>query len=274
MHFKFQLIRKKRGDAGQGVFQVLLILIQDHEIIRVSDVVMGFKLPFHELVELIHVHIDEKLARKVAKRKADAASVICSKTADDLIEQPERIPIGNLVPKNLHQNFMIDIGEELSDIAFEHPRSARVIAGDLPRERTKAIHGAVRSFVLPAGVGIVDEQAIEERIELPIDCVMHQTIFYGRLVNIPWLGIVDAESVVRAMPVRLVFQLLVKGNDAICKMHGILDDILTVSLSAQKFFPCREQVFYRDDILVQMKQSPSSLSRKARRSSIASKRDI
>ncbi|OGJ67319.1 hypothetical protein A3B61_01265 [Candidatus Peribacteria bacterium RIFCSPLOWO2_01_FULL_53_10] len=63
-------------------------------------------------------------------------------------------------------------------------------------------------------------------------------------------------------------------------MQGKCHDINSVSLSVQKFLPSREQILYGNDMLVRMKLPPSalslslSLSRKALRLSIESKRDI
>lgn len=219
MERKLQLRLQKFVDVRKQIFHMRTVRMKDHEIISISDVVSHFKLPFHKLIELVHVHVHEQLTCEITERQPYVACAIYTEAVDNLLKEPERIFIVDSATENIHQNLVIDIGKKLPNVALEHPRRARVIPGGRTRELPKAIHCFVRPFPFAAGIGVVNEQAIKKRIELPVESVVHQTILHGCFMNMAWFGIVDAEGVVRAMPIRLLLQLLVKGNDAICEMH-------------------------------------------------------
>lgn len=65
----------------------------------------------------------------------------------------------------------------------------------------------------------MNEETFKERIELSVDRVMHQTIPYRCLMDVPWFGIVDAEGVVRSMSIRFLLQFIVKADNAVGQMH-------------------------------------------------------
>jgi len=170
---------------------------------------------------------------------------------------------------------MIDIGEELPYITLEHPHGSRIIAGNFARKLPEPMHRPVCSLVFATRVRIVDELAVEERVQRSVERVMHQPIPHGCLVDVAWFGIVDSKCMVWPMPVGFLSQLPMERHNVVHKMQRKRGDILSISLSAQEFLPCREQILYRDDMLVCMKQPPPrALSLKARRLSIESKRDI
>ena len=56
---------------------------------------------------------------------------------------------------------MIDIGEKLSDIAFQHPAGSRVIFGNFIAVLLETAYGLVCSFSVPAGIRIADELPIK-----------------------------------------------------------------------------------------------------------------
>ena len=49
-------------------FQLLLVVRENHKVISVADIVFGFDLMLHKLVELVHIDVDQQLARKIAER--------------------------------------------------------------------------------------------------------------------------------------------------------------------------------------------------------------
>lgn len=251
---------QKSINLKKNMFQVCSIGMQKHEIIRVANVAPNFNFSFHELIEFVHIHIDEELTCEVPERQPYVACAIHTEAADNLSKKPERGLIRDPPAENIHQNLMINVGEEFPNVALEHPCRACVIPGDLTRELLEAIHCLVRTFAFATRIGVVDEQAFVERADAPIDSMMHQTILHGCFMNVARFGIINAEGMVRAMSVRLLLQLLVKGNDAVREMHRIVDDVLAISLSAQKFFPCGEQIRYRNDMLVTMRQTTRTLS--------------
>jgi hypothetical protein len=111
---------------------------------------------------------------------------------------------------------VINVGKELANVALKHPCRSRVVSGGSTSELLKTIHCFVRSFVFAAGIGIVDEQSVKERVELPIDRMMHQTILHRSLMNVAWFGIIDTKSMVRSVLVRFLLQFPMQTDNMIC----------------------------------------------------------
>lgn len=130
---------------------MLSIRMQEYKIICVPNVVSNFELPFHKLIELVHVHIHEELAGEIAEWESDF-STIHTEAVDDLLEQPQRTLISDPFAEDIHQNFVIDICEELPNVAFEYPCCACVIARNLAGKLSKPVHCTVRALVFPAGI--------------------------------------------------------------------------------------------------------------------------
>ncbi len=138
--------------------------MEDQKIIRVPDVIPFLQCSLHELVEHVHVDIHEELARQISEWKTDVYPPIYMKTADDLLEKPKRIVIGDVTAQDIHQNPMIDIGKKLPDVALEYPRGFRIVTGNLACELPEPTHCPMCSLVFATGIGIVDKQAVEEWI--------------------------------------------------------------------------------------------------------------
>ena len=100
---------------------------------------------------------------------------------------------------------MIDRGEELFDVAFQHPTGARMIFRALLRVDAKPVHGFVRPFPYAAGVGIVDEYFVEKRVQSPVDGVMQEPIAHTCFVDVARLGIGNLEVVIPAVAVSLTY---------------------------------------------------------------------
>lgn len=178
--------------------------MQQYKIICVPDIVSNLERSFHELVERVHINIDEELACEVSERKTDISPPICTETGNDLLEQPQRVIVCDTATQDAHQDLMINVGEKLPDIALEHPSGSRIVAGDLARELPEPMHRAMRSLVFTTGVGIVDEERIEKGVELPVDRMVYQTVTHRCFMDMPRLWIIDAEGMVRSMAVRFL----------------------------------------------------------------------
>jgi len=66
--------------------------------------------------------------------------------------------------KNIAQNFMIDIGEEFSDVTFQNPDRSGVIPRNFASVVAEAIYGAMCAFDASTRVRIEDKLGIEVRI--------------------------------------------------------------------------------------------------------------
>ena len=123
--------------------------MQNDEIVRVSDAMSDFHLPFQEMIEIIHVNVHQELASEVAQRQADVRPVFGMETPDHFTQKQDRISALDVSLKNIAQNFMIDIGEEFSDVAFQNPDCPRVIPRNLASVVAEAVYCSVCAFDTP-----------------------------------------------------------------------------------------------------------------------------
>ena len=56
---------------------------------------------------------------------------------------------------------MVDVGEELSDVAFQNPDRPRVIPRNFSSDVAEAIYGSMRAFDAPTRVRVENEFGIE-----------------------------------------------------------------------------------------------------------------
>ena len=82
--------------------------------------------------------------------------------------------------------------------------------------------------------------------------MMQKSVAHGRFVNVARFRVGDVESVVAAMCVRFVFQVAVEREDVVHEPMLELLHVALIALTAQKFLPCGEQVFHRNDIFIGM----------------------
>ena len=50
--------------------------IQNHEVIRIANIIFYFEFMLHELVKLIHIDVDEELGGEITQRKASPTNTI------------------------------------------------------------------------------------------------------------------------------------------------------------------------------------------------------
>jgi hypothetical protein len=90
--------------------------------------------------------------------------------------------------------------------------------------------------------------------------VVHQPVSHARFVNVPRLGVIEFERLVRPVAVSPFTKLIMKGDDTVQKMDRELGYIRTSPLPAQKLLPRNEQVFHRNDRIKRMARPDYSLS--------------
>ncbi len=94
---RFEKIRYRR----EKIFQAPLVLVHNHKVICVSDVMTNFQIALQKLIELIHVGVHKKLTREIAKRQADAGLALSMKTIDDFGKKPKRAVIFDAVSQDI-----------------------------------------------------------------------------------------------------------------------------------------------------------------------------
>lgn len=117
----------------------------------------------HELVEAVHVDINEELRGEVAERQPRACFPRI-KTGNDMANESKNTFVRYARYKDAHEDILIDRGKEFPYVALQNPTGTRVIAGDFICKGTKPIHCLMRPFSLPARIRIRNKRSIEEWI--------------------------------------------------------------------------------------------------------------
>jgi len=175
-------------------------------------------------------------------------------------QKQDRISAFDMFFQNVAQDFMIDVCEEFSDIALQNPDCPRVIPRNFAGVVAEAIYRSVRAFDAPTRVRIENELGIEVRIQNPIYGVVQQPVPNGRFVNVARFGIIDPERLIGPVTVRLIEKVAMQRENMVGQVKRISLDVFAAALVTKKFTPRSEQIFYGDDIMVDVTRPHSSLS--------------
>jgi hypothetical protein len=151
MKVKFESSKQKLFYERDQTFEMFLVSRENDEIIRVANVVSRFEFVFAELIKRIHVDIDEHLRSQIAERQTFARTGRLE-TMNDTCEKFHCVEVNDMMRKNLKQSCVIYRSKEFSDVAFQHPASARVVFRDLIKKSLKALHGFVRALIVSARI--------------------------------------------------------------------------------------------------------------------------
>lgn len=91
---------------------------------------------------------------------------------------------------------------------------------------------------------------------------MEQSVAHTGLMYLSRLRVRYFERLVRRVLVCFILQFLIKSNDVLHQSKLELLHILPAALAPQKFFPGREKIFDRNDIIVDMFKSDPAQSMK------------
>ena len=180
-----------------------LVVGEDQEVIDVADVAQPESVG-DEVVERVEVDVGEELAGLVAERQAPAPfggseQVVAGKphqhrvlgvaVVDDPVHQPEDIGVFDLAGDQVLEDGVVDRREELADIRLQ---DVAVTAGEL----LAAVHGGVGALALAAGVAVVDERPLEDRLQHAGQGVMHDPVPERGGADLAGLPLVDREGAV------------------------------------------------------------------------------
>ena len=76
---------------------------------------------------------------------------------------------------------------------------------------TKTIHGAMRTFSQTTRVGIRNECAVKELIELAVERMMKKSVTDARLVDVARFRVGNPEMLIVPVPICFVAQIGMKG---------------------------------------------------------------
>jgi hypothetical protein len=155
---------------------------------------------------------------------------------------------------------VIDVGEEFSDVAFQNPDRVRVVLRDFESLVAETIYGSVCAFDASTRVRVKNKFWIEVRIQDSVNGVMQKPIPDGRFVNVARFWIIDPERLIGPVTVRLIEKVAMQRENMVGQVKRISLDVFAAALVTKKFTPRSEQIFYGDDIMVDVTRPHSSLS--------------
>ena len=179
--------------------------MQKNKVVGITDVVCHFQIALYKMIERIHVNVDQKLACEIAKRQPNARLAVGMKTPDDFSEEPKNVCIVDVSLNGVEENRMINVGKELSYVAFQHPDGAGMVSGNFGRKLLETIDRAMCAFSFTAGIRVENKLAVEEWIQDSINSMMHEAISNRCLVNISRLRIIDLEGVISTVFIGLLY---------------------------------------------------------------------
>jgi len=85
---------------------------ENHKVVGIADIVLGFELVPYILVKLVHIHIDQQLGGQIAEWQA------LGKAADYFAQKPEDVLVSDVALKDVKECLVVYGGEELADVAL------------------------------------------------------------------------------------------------------------------------------------------------------------
>ncbi len=212
-----------------------------------------------ELVEFVHVDVDQKLRGEVAERNTNTP-LHGVKAFYDFGQKPENVGVGNVPFQNVRQYGMVDIFEKLPYVAFEHPCRFRMVFGYLSGKRSKSVYCLVHALFLSARVGMGYESVVEKRIQHAIESVVQEPIAHFCFVDVSRFRVGDIEGMVRGVFVGFRREIIVQGDKV---SHEIALENLHVFFcffTDGKLAPCKQEIFERYNRMVRMNTLSSHTS--------------
>jgi hypothetical protein len=222
--------------------------MHQYTIIDIPSVESDTQVVFDVMVKWREVEIGKHLAGKVADGKA--TTLFCIEQA--LIPR-KPVPagigrakdavicgvVGHHKPAKLEQQFPIlfeigspDVGtksskkdvlvdghEETSDVQFQHPPFPLVIMGTASHEMVQPRYGQMGAFPLAAGIDIIYQPLLDDRVQGIDDEVMHDTVPKGGCEYFPDHRLFDDEYRRFADTVGAVIQLCPELHEVLFEIH-------------------------------------------------------
>ena len=162
----------------------------DYEVVHISDIPPDARAIRHGVVQLVQHDIGGELARQSADRKADAVMAILG---GDPLPEVKCILAGDNALNGREQHIMSNTGEIALDVGLYDIRSLPV-----PMRRTQHAlqrpHGSLCALTRPAGIAVMDEPPLKQRLYHPDQGVVDNSVRKWRSLNVPALGLKHREA--------------------------------------------------------------------------------
>ena len=108
--------------------------------------------------------------------------------------EPQQLRVADRTRNDGVEHRLVDRREEAGDVELERPRGAATIGGDSPHERHQPIARRQHALPLPAGVRIVDEPRLEDRLEARDQHMVHDPVAEVGGEHLPRLRSISHEA--------------------------------------------------------------------------------
>lgn len=211
-------IVKKILHRGHERLKTPRCVIETGGVVDVAQIEPAAQLFFHEMVEGIEINIGEELAGQISNRQAAPAlqrrkQIIAGEVpvdfqlrvaaVDDSVDEPQRFGVADDAANFVFQNFVIDAGKIMAEVAFKNISRA-------VHELLQSANGGVRAFADAIGIAVKNEPALEERADDVDEHVVHNAIAKVRGADQTLLRLINEESAVIAGLIREGAQLAQK----------------------------------------------------------------
>ena len=191
--------------------QVALIRVNHHEIVHVPYVPPLAPSALCPLIEGVHIDVREKLTGEIADRQAFARRSQLAVATHDILNDGHQAPISNTLAKQAEQYLVIDTCKVFANVGLEHiylPVPPEALA----KHFLRFLCAGMGATANPAGVAVLDEPGLPDRLYRAHDGVLNHTIaeeLQGSNLPALWLG--DIKAAIRAAlvlaPDQVVLQL-------------------------------------------------------------------
>jgi hypothetical protein len=177
------------------------------------------------MIEGVEIHIRPELAGQIPNRQAARAQrsekIVARKiyqlinfaqhspaAFQDALDQPAHVWVWEQRKQDFHQHSPIEAGEELPDVTLQE---VPVAAG----KTLGTVQGAVGALANPVGIGVWDEQPLEDRLDQIAQSMVHHPIAEGGGRDQAPLGLVNVEAGILPRLVGKRAQLLLQLDELI-----------------------------------------------------------
>ena len=136
---------------------------------------------------------------------------------------------------------MIDAVKVFADVALEnHPVPRVRLAADELNPAQQALRRRQRPFVRPASVAVPDEPLVAKRIDLPIDCPLHDPVPEAKRHDQPRFRVVNVKLPIVSDFVSPVEQFLLDGKQVFFEVEAEYNDLVAIPFVLLGFAVCGE----------------------------------
>jgi len=139
-------------------------------------------------------------------------------------------------------------GKEFFDIAFECVNCLCIIFSFLPQKCLQTTHCHVRSFSNATRITVMNQPFFKKRFDDIHNRLVNHSIFHTRLMNQSLFRIINRKRFVWAVNVGSGNKLFPQRKQMVFQISLIQHDILSFPFAFTKTFPCKKEIFNRNNL--------------------------